>query len=812
MSETTREDQVLNYLTILANQFPTMASVTSEIVNLSAILALPAPTEQFISDLHGVLDAVDHGIRNGSGSIRRTIEECFRFSMSQHERDELATVIYYPRDKVMQLLKVRQQRRHASDLIAEQLAAEHAERAREPRADKIREKRAAPSLAPLVGAEKLDDESFYQLLLYRLVVVARVYAERYTRSRVNKVLHLHVPDWAYIMNELFAQLEQQECKRGYLESILCSIISTGCAPAFIVAISTMIRVLAIDQLFVVGDIFDRGPHAHLLLERLMQHHHITLEFGNHDVLWLGAACGSDACIANVLRVSLRYGLFETLEHFGINLMPLLRFARATYEHDPCAEFQVRGSMAKKLGEREARDAAMMHKAITVIQFKLEQQVIARHPCWKMERRNILHRIRGLDERRAATAAAMACSECSVEEEDCAACHTAVPISDLPPLTVELPSYADEGGPPGGVYEMLDSFFPTITPDDEYCFTADEKDIVLKMRHLFLESRPLQTGARWIYENGAMFHEHNGLLIFHGGIPVDADGDFLDVQIYDSCTDDDKLNAAACKPLHRCRFRGRELFEEIDKCMRDAFYLRDADGAFVNADDTYKSAALSVRPLNAATGLSSLAEIEELGQPSRDELRSRQVFGRDLAWWLWCGPESPLFGRDRMATFENYFISDPQACKERGTPYYSLREQREYCEHFIRQWGLDPNSTRIVSGHTPVKMRSGENPLKGDGLCIVIDGGFVTPAVTGVAGFTLVCDSNQLTLSGHKPFPGRRQAIDTNEDLCSDVTVLDRYTDPRRVRDTDVGATLRKRVDDLKALLSAYKIGLIKQKR
>ena len=715
----------LKFLSVLAEKHPTLLAAQAEIVNLSAILNLPKTTEQFISDLHGAYDAVNHILRNASGNIRNRVEDLFAFTMTKRERNKLLTLIYYPEEKLPLVLKE-----------IEDAALENED------------------------VTELKNH-WYRLVIYRLIQLTRALSAKYTRSKVKKALP---KEFAYILTELISPQEENNNKMDYYMSVIESIIATEVAPSLIIQLCHLIQRLSVDHLHIVGDIYDRGSGAHQILDRFMEFHSLDIQWGNHDVLWMGAAAGSDVCIANVLRVSLRYNNMETIEDgYGINLLPLTLFVQNVYKDDPCKRFQPRLPKDHGLSDQEVQLAAKMQKAMAIIQFKLEGHIIDRHPIWNMEDRKILHRI---------------------------------DYSVSPPTV----TFAD-----GSKHELLDDFFPTIDPQNPYKLTPEERQIVLKLRHSFLNSRHLQKSINFLYEKGSMYLISNSNLLIHGGIPCNEDSSLTDVPLYQ---DGDRVYT----------FKGKALYDEMDRLLRDAFYLRD--DSIVSSGQ----AQLAIFPGNDSlsgfdaqlddTAVQEGALIGEylLSTPSKKILKSRQTFGRDLAWWAWCGPHSPLFGRDAMKTFENYFIADKPTCKEKGNIYYKLREEKEHVIKFLAEFGVSPNG-RIISGHTPVKAATGgESPIKAGGSMLVIDGGFSEAyhSVTGTAGYTLISSSVGVMLAGHKPFPGPQHVITHDEELLSSITYIETFHSRMRVVDTDTGVKLQRRIDDLKALVNAYKLGWIRQ--
>jgi fructose-1,6-bisphosphatase-3 len=650
------EREELRYLRLLAKQYPTIQATSTAIINLMAQLNLPKGTEHFVSDVHGEYEALRHVLKNGSGSIRRRIDEIFGQTFSEKERRNLATLIYYPRQKL-----------------------------------------------PLILQTVDNEKEWYRAALYRLIKVSRAVSSKYPRTAVEACL----PEpFAAIIEELLHEQEAIEDRAGYYQSIIETIIETGSAPDFIAALAELIQRLAIARLHVIGDIYDRGPGADRIIDMLMDHHNVDIQWGNHDILWMGAAAGSEACIANVIRVCLRYANMETIERgYAISLLPLASFAIDTYGDDPCRQFIPKPSGDEDFTDEELRLMAQMHKAITIIQLKLEGQLIMQQPHFQMEDRLLLDKINYED--------------------------GTIRIHDK-------------------IYALLDTHFPTVDPGRPYDLTAREKSVVEKLRLSFTNSRRLQHHVRFLFSKGSMYLLYNGNLLYHGCIPMNADGTF-------------------------------KSFEANGKTVSARAFMDRAD------------------------------RLARQGYFSTDHLGQKQD-GMDLMWYLWSGAQSPLFGKEKMATFERYFIADPAAHREPRNPYYDLRDQEDTAHRIMEDFGLDPDSGHIINGHVPVKVRRGENPVKAGGKLIVIDGGFskAYQGQTGIAGYTLVFNSYGLLLAAHQPFESTQKAIEEEVDIDSSTAILERNTVRIRVRDTDLGREIQQRIKDLNALLNAYRTGLIKE--
>lgn len=651
------DDRDLRYLELLARQYPTIQSASTEIINLSAILSLPKGTEHFLSDVHGESEAFLHMLKNGSGSLRRRIEELFHDSTLDQERRSLSLLIYYPDEMLSRL-------------------------------------------ASYVQTENIDD--WYRVTLFRLTRVCRSVSSKYTRSKVRKALP---PAFAYIIEELLHENEAAENKHEYYLSIIDTIISTGRAPAFIEAMAELIQRLNIDHLHIIGDVYDRGPGAHIILDALLGYQSLDFQWGNHDILWMGAAAGSDACIASVIRISLRYSNMETLEGgYGIRMLPLATFAMSAYADDPCAQFRPKPGDEEYTANEQIL-MARMQKAISIIQLKLEAQVIRRRPEFEMDDRLLLDKID--------YARGVICLD-------------------------------------GQEYALNDSNFPTVDPADPYALTEEEQGVVDRVRLSFLENDKLQAHVALLFRKGSMYLAFNGNLLYHGCIPMDADGAFQSVTL-------DGQPVA-----------GKAYLDRIDRLVRQGYFASDP---------------------------------------------AQRQFGQDMMWYLWTGPKSPLFGKGKMATFERYFIDDKSTHAEERNAYYTLRDQEETVRRIMEEFGMDPDTSHIVNGHVPVKVRRGESPVKAGGKLLVIDGGFARAyqRETGIAGYTLIFNSYGLLLAAHEPFQSVQSLIEGETDVQSRTQILQTNARRIRVRDTDLGRDIQQQIADLGRLLDAYRAGVVKQR-
>ena len=649
----------LRYLHLLSNTYPTVADAASEIINLEAIQNLPKSTEHFLADLHGEHEAFIHVLKNASGNIKRKVGEIFGNTIRETEKKELCTLIYYPEQK-LELIK----------------AAE----------------------------EDLDD--WYRITIHQLVRVCRDVSSKYTRSKVRKNLP---EEFSYIIEELLHERTDDQDKAAYVAVIVDTVISTGRADDFIVAICNVIQRLAIDQLHILGDIYDRGPGAHIILDTLRQYHSWDIQWGNHDILWMGAAAGNDACICNVLRLSLRYANLATLEEgYGINMVPLATFALEVYGDDPCEEFiPKRLKDDGRLDEKTRHLIAKMHKAIAVIQFKTEAAIFNRRPEWQMNDRNLLEHIDFTNQ------------TCTID---------------------------------GKEYAMKSCHFPTISADNPNALTPEEDTLMKKLHHSFRVSEKLRKHIRTILSHGCMYTICNQNLLFHASIPLNDDGTLKNVEILGKS------------------YAGKELMSYIGQLVRAAFQ-----------SDTP-------------------ADLKE--------------YAKDYFLYLWCGKDSPLFDKSKMATFERYFLTDKSTYQEEKGNYFKLRNSEDVCDRILDAFEVTGANRHIINGHVPVHASKGENPIKAGGKLMVIDGGFSEAyhSETGIAGYTLVYHSRGFVLVQHEPFTSTQDAILRGTDIKSSTQIVEMSAHRMLVADTDKGEELRSQISELKDLLYAYRHGIIKEKR
>nr|WP_314461817.1 fructose-1,6-bisphosphatase [uncultured Clostridium sp.] len=640
----------LAYLKLMAREYPTIRAASSEIINLTAIQGLPKGTEYFFSDLHGEHEAFIHLLKSASGVIREKISETFSHILPEKEEVELANLIYYP-DRIMNQLELSGQ----------------------------------------------ADDDWQRVTIYRLVQICKVVSSKYTRSKVRKKMP---PEFAYIIDELLHVDYNDDNKRVYYSEIIRSIIDIRIGDKFIIALCELIQNLTIDCLHIIGDIFDRGPRADMIMNELLQFHDVDIQWGNHDISWMGAATGNLACICNVLRIAISYNSFDVLEDgYGINLRPLSMFAARVYRNDPCERFSPQILDENIYDAVDPGLAAKMHKAIAVIQFKVEGQIIKRHPEYEMNDRILLESI---DYKRGT-------------------------------VTVE-----------GKEYPLLDTSFPTIDPENPLALNEEEEELLRTLQLSFLHNELLHRHVRFLYSHGSMYKCYNSNLLYHGCIPMREDGTFEELL------------------MEGASYSGKALMDYVDNKVQNAYFL---------PEHTFES---------------------------RD--------ARDFMWYLWCGAKSPVYGKGKMTTFEHYFIEDHETHMEPMNPYYRLSIKEEYCENILKEFGLWGESAHIINGHVPVKIKEGESPVKAGGRLFLIDGGLskAYQAKTGIAGYTLIYNSNHLALAQHKPF-------DPDKESTPKVSVVENMKHRVMVADTDKGTELAGRIEDLKELVAAYREGIIKER-
>ena len=647
----------LKYLELLSHNFPTIADASTEIINLEAILNLPKGTEHFLTDLHGEYEAFQHVLKNASGVIKRKVNDIFGNTLRESEKKALCTLIYYPEEYI-----------------------------------------------DLAISKEEDPDDWYKITLNQLIQVCRYVSSKYTRSKVRKSLP---PDFSYIIQELLHESQLIPDKQDYFNGVLDTIISTGRAKDFIAAICNVIQRLTIDTLHIVGDIYDRGPGAHIIMDTLCNYHSFDIQWGNHDILWMGAAAGNVSCICNVVRICTRYANLETLEDgYGINMLPLARFAMDVYGDDPCNSFKPRVN-DNNYKEKDLNLMGQMQKAISIIQFKLEGELVKRHPEFKMDDRNLLDKI------------------------------------NFEKGTVVVD---------GNEYKLNDTNFPTIDPKDPYKLTEEEAYLIERLKSSFLNSEKLEKHMRCLYSKGSLYLKSNNNLLYHASIPIEANGDFRKVRVGNK------------------DYKGKVYLDTVDRLAREAYFT--------------------------------------------EKNTSEKLYALDYMWYLWCGPDSPLFGKSKMATFERYFIDEKEPKKEIKCPYFEHRDNEEICNKILTEFELCPEKSHIINGHVPVKTIKGETPIKANGKLLVIDGGFskAYQPETGIAGYTLIYNSYGLQLIQHEPFESTHTAIADGKDIISTTFVVEYTAKRMKVRDTDVGKELIKQIHYLQKLLTAYRKGIIKERK
>ena len=655
-SKRTFTQEQLHYLRLLSRQYPTVQAAGTEIIRLQAILNLPKGTEHFMSDIHGEHEAFLHILNSGSGELKEKLEELFGNVMTQRDRNDLATLIYYPQSKIA-----------------------------------------------LINDESDEMEEWYRLTIHRLVDFCRYVSTKHTRAKVRSFMP---KDYELIIDELIHLSEEGGSRRDQYENIINTIIQIGQAADVIEAICEVIKSLVVDHLHIVGDIFDRGPRADIVMDSLMASHSVDIQWGNHDVLWMGAASGSRTLVATVLSNSIRYNNLDVIETgYGISLRPLSIFANEVYRDCDTEQFKVKltGSDADQYTEKDKLLSARMYKAILIILFKLEGQKLLRRPEFEMEDRLLLDKI------------------------------------DYENKTITID---------GKVCPMLDCDFPTVDPANPYELTDEELQVITQLTDSFRHSEKLQRHVRFLYSKGGLYKIQNQNLLFHGCIPMNPDGSLRSYTI-------------GGKTL-----QGREFLDYAEKTARKAYY-------------------------------------DKRGTPERQ-------FGLDFLWWLWAGRDSPIFGRDRMTTFERRFIADKETWNEPKNAYYTYYQDPEVCDRLLKEFGLEGDHCHIINGHVPVKSKKGESPIKAGGKLLVIDGGFCKAyqKTTGIAGYTLIYNSNCLRLVSHEPFAGRENAIKENRDIASSTMIFERMESRIKIMSTDIGRQLQEQIDDLMALLWAYRHGKI----
>ena len=639
----------LAYLKLLSREYPNIRAAASDIINLQAICGLPKGTEYFFSDLHGEHEAFIYLLRSSSGIIREKIRETFGHIISEEDEVRLANLIYYPEKMINQIKQANEY-----------------------------------------------TEDWQKTAVYRLVQICREVSSKYTRSKVRKKMPR---EFSGVIDELLYVDNTDDNKTEYYSELINTLIDVRVADSFIVVICSLIRSLTIDNLHILGDIFDRGPRPDIILEELMHFHDVDIQWGNHDISWMGAATGNRACICNVLRMALGYNGFDVLEDgYGINLRPLSMFAERVYRDDPCTCFLPQILDKNIYDAVDPKLAAKMHKAIAVLQYKEEGQIIKRHPEYGMEERILLSAIR----------------------------------YDRGTVTID-----------GKEYPMRDMNFPTVDPADPLRLTDEEEELLHTLELSFRHNARLHEHVRFLYSNGSMYKCCNSNLLYHGCIPMTENREFDGLMVGGKM------------------YRGKELMDFIDTQVKNAYFLPE--------DAPEKEAC------------------------------------RDFMWYLWNGAKSPVFGKDKNRSFEHYFIEDPEVMRETMSPYYQLSEEEGTCDMILKEFGLPTKGSHIINGHMPVKIKSGETPIRAGGKLFIIDGGLskAYQERTGIAGYTLIFNSHHLALAEHKPF-------DPERERTPKVYIVEKMQKRITVADTDEGKELAGRIEDLKELLKAYRSGLLKE--
>lgn len=645
------DSQELKFLKTLSRQYKNIAAASTEIINLQSILNLPKGTEHFLTDIHGEYEQFNHVLKNGSGSVRRKIDEEFGNTISNKDKKSLATLIYYPEAKV-----------------------------------------------ELAEKEEDNLEDWYKISLHRLVQMLKRVSSKYTRSKVRKALP---KDFAYVIEELITEKAEIQNKEAYYNEIIHTIIRIGRAPQFIVELSYLIQRLVIDHLHIVGDIYDRGPGPHIIMDTLCDYHSVDVQWGNHDIGWMGAAAGNWLCITSVIRLAARYGNLSVLEEgYGINLVPLATFVLETYSNTDCSVFNIKYNT-----DYNTKDLSLdtkIHKAMAILQFKLEGQFVMRHPEFYMEDRLLLDKI------------------------------------DFAKKTVLVD---------GKEYAMKDVDFPTVNPENPYELSEEEGKLMVRLQQAFVHCEKLQRHVRFLYSKGGMYKIYNGNLLYHGCVPMNEDGSFMKVEVFGK------------------EYSGKALYDVLEHYARRGYYAKDA---------------------------------------------AERTEAQDIIWYIWSGPGSPVYGKSKMTTFERYFIEDEETHKEQKNCYYKLYEKEETVHKILEEFGLDTEDAHIVNGHVPVEQIHGESPIKCGGKLLVIDGGFSKAyhKKTGIAGYTLVCNSRGMRLVAHEPFESTAAAIRNESDILSDTIEVETFHHRKLVADTDIGVDIKENIHYLEDLLAAYTDGSI----
>ena len=634
----------LTLLRALARQFPNIDSALAEIARLSAVLTLPKGTVHVISDIHGEDKKLRHVINNASGTLRPLVERLFKHRMDPKEFSDFLTLIFYPAEVTNRLEQT------------------------------------------LTDVEEL--RAFARHTLKYQFELVRVLASRYSLKRAMQVFPR---EYANLFAEMMHE-PSNERREEFVDAIVEELLRRGRALYLIHITGRVIRNLAIYELIIGGDCWDRGPRGDKVVDYLRDQPNVSFIWGNHDMAWLGAGLGHDALICHVLRVSLRYRRLGQLdEGYSIPLTPLEHLARTVYVDDPASCF-----LPKSSGMRSDVIVGRMQKAIAIMQFKLEGQMIARNPEWDIDHRRLLHHI------------------------------------DQGWGTIEVDGIS---------YPLRDNYLPTVDADNPYELTPQEDLCLSRLRHSFVSSQKLNEHLKYIVGNGAMYLRRDDHLIFHGCVPCDSSGNFLPMPI-----DGEFLS-------------GKPLFDAIERVVAWA-------------------------------------------------MQQRQQKHLDFLWYLWSGPRSPLFGKDRITTLERDFITDKTPHHETKDPYFSLIHEPWFCEKVLEEFDVDPVNGLIVNGHVPVKIEAGESPLKRSGKAITIDGAF--SEAYGDHGFTLVLESDRTLLARHHHFESVDAAIRDGIDIVPSVSVIREWEQPRRMADTERGEQFRCNIEMLERLIELYQNNDLRQ--
>lgn len=651
------ENTELELLNELSNRFPTKDDAVTEIINLNAILALPRGPEHFMSDLHGQADAFVHILNNSAGGIKFRIGQIFKDTLSIKEQDELATLIYYPKQKMS-------------------LALENVN----------------------------DKKKWYYDNLLRIIEITKKFSSRYTRSKVRKVYENN--NLSYIVDELLNNKLEAENKEKYYEAIINSIIELDYSEKLIILLSSIIKTLAVDTLHIVGDVYDRGPEPHKIMDSLEKYHSVDIEWGNHDILWMGASIGSKICISGVITNSVRHNNLNILEDiYGINLRPLANYAEKTY--DDALIWRPRHTKEEDYYSNYlVKQSAKIHKAISIIMYKLEGDFALKHPEYNMLHRRLLDKI-------------------DYQNKEILIDNTK--------------------------YSLEDTNFPTIDKNNPYKLTKEEEIIINDLAKSFLNSEALQRHMKIFIDKGNMYKIENNNLLYHALVPLNEDGTLKQVNINGNT------------------LSGKRLFDYINLLVKKLYYNK--------------------------------------GFNKEEDL--------DLMWYLWSGPDSPFFGKDKMTTMERVLIKDKTSHKEKRNYYYKYQDNKTVMENIMKDFGItNIENAHIINGHIPVEKINGETPIKAEGKVIVIDGGFskAYQKTTGIAGYTLVSGSTGMRIIAHEPFTTVENAILNNEDIHSSVDLQESSKVRITIKDTDKGNELQKQIKLLEKLIYYYDNGIINENK